>query len=265
MERADGESEDEELLDGYEEYEDDGGEVVLDVELAANLSYPDVDDARAEALLVANGVGSSDEDLIEAARTGDSVLRGAAVRLLGWRLLRESVPLLTDIGQREGDLLRAEAGLALVRLGVDVGSEILTSCLSAPVYASLGVPTAAGYLARTGDPQGFPLIRQALGESNLIIRIVAAKQLWYFVPFDGQSLPNGERIDVWDLYSIALADEQPGVSVAAQVQLEQLDDPKAADIARSAGVDRNYDRDGRNMARSEGFASGDSNPQPSAP
>ena len=107
-------------------------------------------------------------------------------------------------------------------MGVAEGLFLLKKCLDAPVAISLGAPTAAGFLARIGDPAGWPAVVDALGQGNFLIRIVGAKQLSYFVPFDGPSL------DVFAQFERALADEEEDVVAVARIQLGQLEDPRAA-------------------------------------
>ncbi len=200
----------------------DGDELVLDVEAPpAGLSYEETDDARADALLEANGVEPSRDGLVAALHRGPSVLRAAAARALGVRGEMSAVDDLLDVARASDDLLRAEAAFATARMGVAEGLHLLKKVLSEPVAVSLGPPTAAGFLARIGDPSGWPVVVDALGQENFLIRIVGAKQLIYFVPFAGSS------VDVFGAFAGALADEEQDVGAVAAIQLHQLDDPRA--------------------------------------
>jgi len=140
-----------------------------------------------------------------------------AERLLA-TVARRGRPVATD------DLLRAEAAFATARMGVAEGLFLLKKCLDAPVAISLGAPTAAGFLARIGDAAGWTVVVDALGQANFLIRIVGAKQLIYFVPFDGPS------VAVFEQYERALADEEEDVAAVARIQLGQLSDPRAASL-----------------------------------
>jgi HEAT repeat protein len=111
-------------------------------------------------------------------------------------------------------------------MGVAEGLHLLKTCLNHPPATSMGAPTAAGFLARIGDPRGWPVVQDALGQANFLIRIVGAKQLVYFMPFDGPS------INVFAEFARALADEEEDVAAVAAIQLRQLDDPRAAALLR---------------------------------
>lgn len=203
--------------------EDDGGDgLVLDVEVPpAGLSYEETDDARAGALLAANGVDTTRPGLVAALKSGASVLAGAAARTLGARAEMSAVDDLLEVARASDDLLRAEAAFAAARMGVAEALFLLKKCLDAPVAISLGAPTAAGFLARLGDPAGWPVVLDALGQGNFLIRIVGAKQLIYFAPFHGPS------VDVFGAYERALADDEDDVAAVARIELGQLDDPRA--------------------------------------
>lgn len=203
--------------------DDDG--LVLDTGGGGGLSYEEADDARAEELLDGNGIATTKDGLVEVLTGGGSgVLRGAAARTLGARGEMTAVDELLDVARSSDDLLRAEAAFATARMGVAEGLHLLKKCLPAPVATSLGAPTAAGFLARLGDPSGWPVVQAALREANFLIRIVGAKQLLYFMPFDGPSA------DVYGAFAHALADEEPDVAAVAAIQLRQLDDPRAKEL-----------------------------------
>ena len=211
-------------VDRDDEGDDDG--LALDVEShSSGLSYEEADDARAEELLEGNGIATSRDGLVEALTGGGSgVLRGAAARTLGARGEMTAVDELLDVARASDDLLRAEAAFATARMGVAEGLHLLKKSLAGPVATSLGAPTAAGFLARLGDPSGWPVVRAALQEENFLIRIVGAKQLLYFAPYDGPSA------DVYGELARALADDEEDVAAVAAIQLRQLDDPRAKEL-----------------------------------
>ena len=163
-------------------FEAPGLQVPHDIDEAAD---EDRGDARARALLEANGV-TTDPPSLEAALAGDTeVLRAAAARILGADDARGACPALEELAAGTGDTDRVEAAYALVRLGRrGPGVAALTAMLPLPVEAFLGASMAAGDLARIGDGAGWGTIDRALGSSNPIVRRVAARQLVHFAALD---------------------------------------------------------------------------------
>ena len=148
--------------------------------------YAEYEDFKALALLEANGVGRDEESLVAALASDSSVMRGAAAHALGSLGMASAVGALEKLEAAADDLVKVEAAYALVRLGEDGHRETLHAALADPVNAYLGPPAAAGYLARLGDPAGFPVIEACLAEENLIARVGGCKQLFFFVPLQGQ-------------------------------------------------------------------------------
>ncbi|MGH9164423.1 MAG: HEAT repeat domain-containing protein, partial [Acidimicrobiales bacterium] len=161
------------------------------------------------------------------AGNSSSVLRAAAAHVLGARQVSDAGDALLATAKASEDLLRAEAGYALARIGVEEGAALLRTCLDRPVQAYLGGPVAAGFLARLGDPRGFAVVQDALSQENLIVRVVGAKQLLFFVPFDGQQAAGGGAIDVYAEFERALHDEHRDVAWLAVLQLREVQDPRA--------------------------------------
>lgn len=194
----------------------------LDVRDSPGLSFEEADDAHAEELLRANGVNTSVQGLLGVLEgDGEGVLRCAAARTLGVRREASAIEALVRVARASDDLLRAEAGFAAARMGSAEAKRLLSESLSGDVSYSLGAPTAAGMLARLGDPSGWHVVQEALAQPNFLVRIVGAKELLYFLPFDGPT------VDVFGTYARVLSDEDPDVSVVATIQLEQVDDPRA--------------------------------------
>src|SRR5262249_55738790 len=64
------------------------------------------------------------------------------------------------------------------------GIPVLRATLELPVGAYLSPITAAGYLARLGDATGLDVIRAALDSELLASRMLAVKQLYFFLDLD---------------------------------------------------------------------------------
>jgi HEAT repeat protein len=140
---------------------------------------------------------------------------------------KQAVPVLERLLSSPDDLARVEAAYALARLGESRGRQVLIECLKQPVNAFISPPVAAGYLARLGDSQGFGVVKECFAVDNLVIRMLACKVLFFFVPFQGKPATDGTPIDVMDLYQRALRDPEPDVRGQALVQLRELDLPAA--------------------------------------
>lgn len=218
---------------------DNGGTgegLVLDVgDPPSGTPYSEFEDFRAEALLRANGIGLSEDALVKTVLEGNGVLRAAASHALGSRQMTGSRDVLLRVAEDSDDLLRAEAAYALARLGENKGRALLSTCLERPVEAYLGAPTAAGFLAQLGDPTGFGVVRAALRQPNLIVRVVAAKQLFHFVALDGRPAPDGQPLDVYAELELALNDEHEDVAWLAEHQLREIGGPRAEALLDQAG------------------------------
>ena len=165
--------------------------------------------------------------LVSTADRESAILQAAAAHMLGVLGNKEAVPTLERLLSSPDDLARVEAAYALARLGESRGRQELIGCLKQPVNAFISPPLAAGYLARLGDPQGFGVVEECFAVDNLVIRMLACKALFFFVPFNGKPAIDGTPIDVMDLYRKALSDPEPDVREQALVQLRELDLPAA--------------------------------------
>lgn len=196
-------------------------DIVLDIaDPPPSLPYAYIDDYHAQALLTANGIAPDQGALEAALGHPEAVLRGAAAHVLGSKGLAQSAPQIARLHDSADDLVRVECAYALVRLGRGEYRDSLHASLALPQHAYLGPSLAAGDLARLGDPAGFDVIRQALGYENVIIRVVATKQLLHFAPFHPQ-------LPIYDLFAQALHDQHADIPWLAVRQLGELDTPEA--------------------------------------
>ena len=58
----------------------------------------------------------------------------------------------------------------------------------------------------------------------------SAKQLAFFVPFDGATLPDGSKLNVWDWFGRVLADPLPDLQWQAVVELSHITGPIADEL-----------------------------------
>lgn len=212
---------------------DEGGDegLVLDTpEPPTTLPYADFEDYRARELLVANGIQPAVAGAIGALQHRSSVIRAAAAHVLGALGDAAAIPALRRLAVEDSDLVQVEAAFALVRLGVDEARRHLHEALTRPVTAYLSPSVAAGMLARLGDPAGYGAIEAALTVDNLIPRIVACKQLLFFVPLDGREAGDGRIVDAFALFARALADPHEDVQLLALRQLREVDSPRVGEL-----------------------------------
>jgi len=209
--------------------EDDG--LILDTpDMPSDLSYAGFEDFRARELLKVNGFSLTEEALLSVLEDEEGVFKSAAARTLANLGSTAAIPALERLAAGEGDLVKVDAAYALVRLGVAEQRDTLRACLDYPVNAYLCPSVAAGYLARLGDPEGLPVIARCFETDNLIVRMVACKQLYFFVPFQGVPGGDGQPLDVFDLFDRALHDQDIDVQETALVQLREFWTPEAQSV-----------------------------------
>ncbi len=212
----------------------------------SDLPYSQVETYLNEQILLVNGFSLKKEALIELLKTERAVLQAAAAHVAGARLVKEAVPHLEAVLEGVDDYVGVEAAYALARMGVDSGREALKDFLELPIDAYLAPPIAAGYLAQLGSPAGIPVIIEALSADSTS-RKSAVKQLYFLVPFDGQELDDGGRLDVFSLFDTALHDEKLHIQWQALVQLRALKDKASREILESF-IARTTDESNRRLA-----------------
>ena len=205
------------------DFASDSDDLVLDTaDSPADLPYAGFEDYRAKELLKANGVALTLEALVTVLREGEAVLQGAAAHALGALGLTAAIPELKQLAGTAEDLVKTEAAYALVRLGSTEYRSVLQEALHYRADAYLSPAVAAGDLARLGDPSGFAVIGKCFETDNLIVRMIACKQLTFFVPFH-----DGKTIDVYAMFTRALADAHADVRRLTERQLRELRTPEA--------------------------------------
>ncbi|WP_449433110.1 HEAT repeat domain-containing protein [Pseudomonas putida] len=201
---------------------------ILDIpEPPADLRWAEVEDFQAREVLKANGVVMTEQALLSTLECSVGALKVAAAHTLGSLGYSGAIAALQQLVEVSDDMLQVEAAFALVRLGREKYRSKLTTRLQDPVNAYLGPIVAAGDLARLGDPIGYSVIARCFDENNLIVRVVASKQLLFFAPFHGERTIDGQPIDAYGLFDRALHDSNPDVQWSALVQLRELQTPDA--------------------------------------
>ena len=184
------------------------------------LSYAEGESYKYRALLEANGIAITSDALIAALGHPVSALGAAAAHMLGDLNAREAIPALKQTLASPDDLLEVEAAYALARLGDAAGEERLVACLERQLDAYVSPPIAAGYLAQLGDARGFGVIVRAFAVETA--RLLACQQLFFFAPFQGETLASGETVDVFALFARALHEGDQYVQAQALAQLAEL-------------------------------------------
>jgi hypothetical protein len=189
------------------------------------LSYEDYEDYRYREICRLNGLDENADALIGALQHEQYTLQAAAAHTLGSLGMREGIAALDAASHVGQDVVEPEIGYALTRLGQDErGRDILYRCLDQPIDAFVAPSLAAGYLAQLGDFRGAGTIEAALGADNLIVRMVAAKQLYFFIPFARSEGGRAGGPDVWGWFRRALDDPETDVHWQAVVELGSSED-----------------------------------------
>lgn len=188
-----------------------------------DLPYAQHEDFSYRELLKANAIPVTEEAVTEALATQIGVLLHAAAHTAGAEGYQAAVPRLEQLTGGSDDQAAVEAAYALVRLGHPQAREVLRRALAGPVDVTLGPVLAAGYLAMLGDPSGYPVIAQGLESQYLPTRMLACKQILFFMDFQGQATGSGEPVDALGLFRRALDDPNPSVAWRALEQIRALD------------------------------------------
>ncbi|HEX8621843.1 MAG TPA: hypothetical protein VF718_07705 [Allosphingosinicella sp.] len=198
-----------------------------------------------------NGVGAEADALVRMLESPDSdpILRAAAAHTAGAERAAAAAPALRQALGGSDEVMAVEAAYALARLGDGAGDAALAAAVDRPRGDELAPLFAAGYLAQRGDPRGFPLVLRALRGDGPAPRMLACKQLHFFIPFHGRRGPGGEVVDVVGAFEEALAHPDAALHWQALFQLRETSDPAFIEIVRRyAG--RAADAGLANLARS---------------
>ncbi|UZN03747.1 HEAT repeat domain-containing protein [Cellulomonas sp. S1-8] len=190
-----------------------------------DLEYTGLEDWKSDTILALNGIGGDVDALRTALETQRDALLSAAAHA-SWRY-----PALADrlrgLLDDPDDAVRVDAAYALARQGDLAAVAALQDALERPVGPYLSPLTAAGYLAQLGDPVGYPLVRDALGDVDRAVNMLACKQLLFFLPLDGRT-GGATTVDAAALFTRAFADPDPDIGEQARAELERSPLPAAA-------------------------------------
>ena len=156
--------------------------------------------------------------------------------------------LLRKIAESRNASARTEAAMSLVLRGEkDAGIKLLREVAKDKDpfgYAWL----EAYYLAQAGDPSGFPVIVGMLRGGDIQNRIMAARHLIAFRPFDGQTI-EGQKVDIRALLLERLADQSNMVRQEMPSILDEFNPPDLLDLLKPL-VEKDPDPMVQAMARS---------------
>ena len=192
----------------------------------SGLTYSEFEDFRYREILKANGIPIEEAELLVALNNERNILQAAAAHTLGRMSSVSAFPTLKTLLTSIEDIVKVEAAYALARNGVNEGKETLVQYLDYPPEAYVFPPKAAGYLAQLGLPQGYKTIVRCMELENVAVRMLACKQIYFFVQFDGLQDAEQNRVDVGLLFERALNDPDTNVQWQALVQLRELQSPK---------------------------------------
>jgi hypothetical protein len=191
----------------------------------AGIPYEDGEDYDARALLTANGYTVEPKELIALLDSDIGILQAAAARTLGAMKEHAAIAPLERLAHDDSveETARAQAAFALARMDVAGAHDLLIKLLELPFEASPAPLQAAGALARLGDPRGINVISAAINSPNRVTAMIASKQLYPFIPFNGSTLPGGGQVDVFEVFGRALKRPEPNIAREARAQLATLD------------------------------------------
>ena len=109
------------------------------------LGSEDYEDWRADALLAANGVDTTEQGLLDALRTKENVLLAAAARVSGRHHVEAAKERLHEVADGPDSFAGVEAAFALARLGDGDGRSLLRRALERPLGPYLSPVLAAGH------------------------------------------------------------------------------------------------------------------------
>jgi hypothetical protein len=184
--------------------------------------YEQYEDYRYAQMLANSGVPATPDGVLSALETQTGVLLAAAGHVAGSTHVQAATPLLDRIVSGPDRIAAVEAAYSLVRLGEGRFKSVLEDAARPPMVDFLSALPAAGYLAQLNDPTGFKIVQDALSWELMATRMLACKQLYFFVPFHGQQDRSGEQIDVLGAFEQALGDEDSNVQYQALTELRLL-------------------------------------------
>jgi HEAT repeat protein len=211
-----------------------------------DLPWEQREDWRSIKLLAINGIPATEEALIKALQTQGNVLLSAAAHASGSSMAKRAIPLLRKVARGPDDYAAVEAAYALTRLGDAGGEMLLREALQRPVGAYLSPVLAAGYLAQLGDPSGCVVVGTALGSDLSAIRMLACKQLVFFLPFQGQGQVPGAG--TFALFEQALRDHDGTVQGEVLAQLQSLRSAETKPLLENY-IDQAHDPSLRDVAQ----------------
>jgi hypothetical protein len=201
-----------------------------------DLPYARFSDYYNREVLRLNGVAGEGEALVGllASPDSDPLLRAAAAHTAGAEGAAAAVPALRQALASGDDVTGVEAAYALARLGDGAGEAHLMAAVDRAAAGSELAPLlAAGYLARCGDPRGFPAVVRALRGDAPAPRMLACKQLHFFMPFHGRRGPSGDVVDVVGAFQDMLAHCEVELHWQALFQLRETSDPAFVALVRN--------------------------------
>lgn len=156
---------------------------------------------------------------------------------------RHLTELVTDLVQRSDParlrsdaLPYVEAAMAVALRGdAAVARRALLPLVEPEGHRSMADWLAAFYLAQMGDPSGWPVLLDLLEGTDGFSRLMAARHLVGFVPFDGQVV-DGRPVDVVARLAERLDDGDELVAVEVPGLLLELGDPRAGDLVAAAAA-----------------------------
>lgn len=135
-----------------------------------------------------------------------------------------------------------EAAMAIALLGQpDEGRDLLSEAVRDGSEVLLGQWSAAYYLAQMGDPAGFPaLVRMLHDRDDGFTRLMAARHLVAFLPYDGQDVA-GVTVDVEAQLIQLLDDRDPLVTREIPALLDEVQPPDLEQVLRPVADGHHHD------------------------
>ncbi len=180
------------------------------VEPPRRLSFEERKEFRAKEVLRGANLPRTTPMLLRILENGDwrvdLAVQRAALDLLTDRRCKRAIPTIKKmIGMGSRFELVGHYSLCKIDPKQFPVRSLLDS-LNSGGYDNIDRVTVAGYMARLKDPSQFHVIRTAITEGDAQQRESAVEWLWYFWPYQNDSLDGQQPIDLFPLLKVALYD-----------------------------------------------------------
>ncbi len=185
---------------------------------------------RNRELLTANGVEHNKESWRKAIKHESGLIRSTALYFLTRKVVAKDEPIFRKGLKDIDETVQAYSAYGLYHLGDAMVLKQLLSIAHLDVKGHTAAPLAAGLLAQLGHAEAFLTIQKAMECDLEYVQIFGIQNAFHFVSLNGELLPDGKKLDIWDFYPSVLATEHASVKSIAIAQLKEINTPEAREL-----------------------------------